>query len=245
MTITMSGLPAPVGSETLTMAGAMDFAGPQGTMTGSMQLAGRSETLTVVADGSTDYEQVPAQVIQELGGKQWLRIDTTSASGVPGIAGAGSLSSGGSFDPTQGLDMLDALVGKPAVVGHGEIRGVATTEYAGTVSLARQLQRLPAAARAAALQQEEKYGLQDSVPFKAWLDSNGRLRQFSMTETMEHAPGASGATHEVVVAITMDYYDFGVPVSVTVPPASETESFSAYQAQLGRGGAGVAGAGAG
>jgi hypothetical protein len=57
-----------------------------------------------------------------------------------------------------------------------------------------------------------------AIPVDVWVDAHQLVRQEKLTLAVPGGTGAPGGTHLV---ITTDFYDFGVPVRVSAPPASQ------------------------
>ncbi|MGO8870220.1 MAG: hypothetical protein ACLQPH_02260 [Acidimicrobiales bacterium] len=164
------------------------------------------------------YLQAPGALQSELPpGKSWLSIDldtlTTSQYGA-------SLSelSDSSQQSTQILSYLEAVSSNGITeVGPATIRGVPTTEYRATVDLTKAAALKDARAQAA-LQRIESELHTTSFPVQVWLDDQGRVAQMSYQITVPASSATSSATS---VSITVGFYDFGTPVTVTAPPASQ------------------------
>lgn len=120
----------------------------------------------------------------------------------------------GSADPTQGLEMLRGASDDITEVGRESIRGADVTHYRGTVDISEALEMLKGALREQLEQVLATGG--DGLPFDAWIDDDGRLRQLdqTMTLTMPQLPGQS-----IDVTSRLEMYDFGVSVDVVAPPA--------------------------
>jgi hypothetical protein len=143
------------------------------------------------------------------GGKTWMKLDLTAF-------GAGAGSAGGLGDANPG-GALDSLRGAGAVekVGTDTLRGVETTHYRATVDPKKALAEAPAE-----LQEKAKAGLdklKGPFPVDVWIDGDGQTRKISM----DIDTGTGGK-----VATTLEYYDFGVDVDVSAPPADEVFDFS-------------------
>jgi hypothetical protein len=99
------------------------------------------------------------------------------------------------------------------VVGSEFVRGVETKHYEGTLDLQKVVDQA-AAAKHAELQDSLNFlfeGAPKTVPFGLWVDGEGVAHRLRIDQ-----PG--GAT------ITIEYYDFGIPIEVTPPPAKEIVS---------------------
>lgn len=101
------------------------------------------------------------------------------------------------FDPSKALEVLRGAAAGMQVVGADVVRGVATTHVRATISAT-------------------------SPPgdvVDVWIDRDDLVRRIRMT--VDGLP--AGAVGEVV---TVELFDYGEPVDITVPAASETTPFS-------------------
>jgi hypothetical protein len=103
-------------------------------------------------------------------------------------------------------------------VGKDDVRGASTTHYEGTLDLQKVVNQAPPDQRAE-LQEALTFIAEDeakTVPFGLWVDSDGVAHRLRLEEPRG-------------VRMTIEYYDFGVPVELTPPPANEimsTEEFT-------------------
>jgi hypothetical protein len=135
-------------------------------------------------------------------GKTWMALPdaSTSASALLGIGVGGG-------DPADLLASLTAMSSGVTRLGPATIRGVPVTGFAFKVD--------PAKASLEAL--GKLYGA-GAIPVDVWVDAHQLVRQEKLTLAVPGGTGAPGGTHLV---ITTDFYDFGVPVRVSAPPASQ------------------------
>jgi hypothetical protein len=188
--------------------GLFSFADKTGQMTLTIASAGGSTQTVKVEEIGNHLYVSDAHLSSLVGGKPWVEFDLSAFRQAEGQSGnpLGSLSDG---DPTQILGLLQHLAGSVSEVGTGEVDGVPTTEYQGTIDLAgggagSSVPTLisPNLARTLGL---------SNIPVDVWVDGAGRARQVS--------------TSFLVVGLTIeargDFGSFGTPVSVTPPPAGE------------------------
>ena len=123
---------------------------------------------------------------------------------------------GASTDVTAGLEALESVDEGVEEVGREDLRGVGTTRYRGTFDLSTAFEAFKGPLRDQ-LEQVVKKGDPERVPFDAWVDDEGRIRQVEQTLTLE-VPQAPG--QELAVETRVEFYDFGVEVDVEAPPAS-------------------------
>ena len=144
--------------------------------------------------GGTTYTKLPAGAAR--GGKTWLKAGS-----------AGSTS--GLSDPTQAFQVLGDSLGSVKDLGSARVGGVATTHYSTVVDLSK------ATSGSSALAPAKELGV-TKIPLQIWVDQQGRPRQIS-----ESFSGKSAEAGTVALKLTLTYTDFGVPVKVTAPPASQ------------------------
>ena len=130
--------------------------------------------------------------------------------------------------------------GHVTTVGHDTIRGVATTHYRVTMSPAavvaadqKRFEKLSGALRDAMQKSIDSIAkLRTPIVADVWIDGHDMARRFEM-----HLPALSVATGSTTitasVSMRMDLYDFGTPVDVQVPPASEVQDMSGLAGMLG------------
>ncbi|MGW4033003.1 hypothetical protein ACWEFL_27550 [Streptomyces sp. NPDC004838] len=133
---------------------------------------------------------------------KWVRVDTTTLED-------GNLVTGGATDPLAAAELLR---GARAVtyVGDGRVLGAKVRHFRGEtdIALAARLARPYARASLAAA---AKGFAEDTVPFDAYLDEEGRLRKVRHRFSFTHGSGT------VAVISTTVLYDFGASVAVRLP----------------------------
>jgi hypothetical protein len=214
-------LPAPL---TLSAEGAMDYATQQASMSMDMsQMAAVSGSslgspsdwkIEMVMDGLVMYMKAPFMKTLLKSDKPWLKVDMNSIAKQQGL----DLSSLMSYGPSEVTRYIDYLRGSKDmnVVGHELVRGVATTHYRGNVDFDSYLKALTADKQAAAKAALDKVSKPVYGPFEVWVDGQQRVRR----ETFSYSMNAS--TGNLEASFSMDFYDYDLPVSVTVPPADQT-----------------------
>ena len=148
-------------------------------------------------------------------GKPWVKIDLPDLSALVGPSGAGlarlfqSLQSNNLASQAQ----MFAVAKNTRVAGELTIDGVPTTEYAGSFTASDALKALPASLRKALASGLQALG-NSTVDFREWIDGQHYLRKVTEIETVN---GDSVTTTVNLTAINQ-------PVSITLPPASQTSS---------------------
>jgi hypothetical protein len=203
-----------------TESGAFDFARSRGTLTMDGP-AGFTELFVP----PQMYIKVPAGAGESLPkGKTWVAADT-GTSGDLAASGLGGLLPGpvaGNGDPADLLASLTAISGSVTKQGTTTIRGVPVTEYRVTIDLAKAAARVPGWEQASYKEFTQSTGAK-TIPVEVWVDSQNLVRRMREALPM---PAGLGAPAGMAVSQTTDFYDFGVPVQVSAPPASEVASLS-------------------
>jgi hypothetical protein len=192
--------------------------------------------------GTAAYVKLPAAVAAHLpGGKTWLSLDLSSTSAHGLGASFGQLQQANQSDPATVLGYLKAASANGLhKAGTATIRGVRTTEYDASIDLTKVAAAQPATARPAITRLVKALGT-STYPMKVWLDGSGLIRQLSFQLSASPdasqsgaSPSSSPALH-VGVTATVQLYDFGVPVHVSAPPASQRLDISTLLGKAGSG----------
>jgi hypothetical protein len=155
-------------------------------------------------------------------GKAWVEIS------LPDQAADGSLPflpmGNVNASPMDLLAALTAIASKVTNLGPATIRGVAVTHYRVTVDLAKAEAHQQPQARA------EFHSFASSLdsatlPVDVWVDGQVRVRRIAISLPM---PRGSEMPAGFRVSEAVDYYDFGIRVRVSAPPASEVVSASQF-----------------
>jgi hypothetical protein len=170
------------------------------------------EPVEVVTDNSDVYLKVGTlgSFLGATSDKSWVKISADGAGsplGSPLAAG------------TEVLKLLDGA-GEVTTVGTEALRGVDTTHYRGTLDVASALSNLPADERGTVQDELDQVGIDPSAvsfPVDVWIGQDDLVRkvQLGLDESKVGTGGGAQAT------VTLELYDFGAPVEVTVPPADQ------------------------
>jgi len=154
-------------------------------------------------------------------GKSWVAVDA----GTSGELGSSPLSPlGGGTDPADLLASLTAISSSVTNLGTATIRGVQVAGYRVDIDPAKAAARVPSWERASFLGFASSLGT-GANPVDVWVDRQNLVRRVKLSL---HLPGGSGApASERMVQVT-DFYDFGVPVRVSAPPAAQIASMSQF-----------------
>jgi len=202
----------------VTADGVTDFANGDSVLTmkfsssGAGFLSGGIEVRTV--DGAA-YTKMPESLGGMLGGRKWLKMPAFGATGLlPGFDQS---------DPSQFLAYLETVSSGVKKVGTESIGGVETTHYSATLDLAKALNRsnVPASLKDDLGKILEKDGSSFTLPADVWVDNDGLTRRIQLKLDLGRL-ACGGVSDAPTMTMSMDLYDFGVPVHVEAPPASDT-----------------------
>jgi hypothetical protein len=202
-------------SVSFTETGAFDFAHSRGMV--SMQ---SPVGMTEIFIPPKAYIKVPGGAAGPLPhGKSWVTVDAGTSGGLE----SSPLSPlGGGTDPADLLASLKAISSGVTNLGTATIRGVQVAGYRVDIDPAKAAARVPSSERAGFLGFASSLG-PGAIPVEVWVDQQNLVRRVKLSL---HLPGGSGApASERMVQVT-DFYDFGVPVRVSAPPAAEIGSIS-------------------
>lgn len=188
------------------------------TMVMNVPQAGRPLSLSERLIGTTIYMKMPFLSAHIPGGKTWFKLDLEAMGRMSGMD-FGSLMNSGSQNPAAVLAYLQGVSSDIQNRGTQTIDGVQTTHYQATVSLPRmiaRLQKVDPRAVPTYRQIMQRSGMR-MEPIEVWIDGHGLLRR----ETVHSRMPLMGAS----MSFTMDLSDYGVPVNVSAPPASQTMDF--------------------
>jgi hypothetical protein len=165
--------------------------------------------------GTTIYMRMPFLNAADPKIKPWVKLDLAAMGKAAGL-NLGALINSSTNDPASMMAYLRGASGKVQNLGQETVGGVNTTHYRATVEYSKMVAEMkntdPAAA--SALQQAmDKTGMR-SEPVDVWVDGSGLMRQERLDVQI---PSTSSR-----MTMVMDLSDFGVPVHVSAPPASQT-----------------------
>lgn len=202
----------------ITGKGAIDFARQRGNITTTVN----GESVEGVFAGTAVYQRLP-DLAPAGRGREWFKLDLDSVGADLGVEGLGNLIQSQSTDPTASLQYLRGATVPVEKIGNERIRGVDTTWYGSTVDLRKAAEAAPDGAAKTIRQFIEVFGIRE-VPVEVWVDREGRARR--VLQKVDYPEATAGGrfppgTLPDAVEITMEYYDFGAPVTVRIPPADE------------------------
>src|SRR5215469_16040076 len=219
---TMSG---PGMTTTITATGEFDYANRRGVL----QMGGG------LVPGGVEIRYLPPRIYVRIAdaaafpggpsGKPWVEIQLPSqAEGSLPFLPPGDVNA----SPMDLLSALTAIASNVTDLGSDTIRGVAVTHYRVTVDLTKAEAHLQPQARA------EFHAFASSLnattlPVDVWADGQASVRRLAVSLPM---PGGSGMPAGLRLSESVDFYDFGVPVLVSAPPASEVMSASEFSQSM-------------
>lgn len=142
-------------------------------------------------------------------GKQWVKIPFSSLKKNTGVSLAPLIHQLQGNNPLAQAQMLPAA-DHVHQVGTATISGVSTTEYAGTLDIAKSLAKLDPSLRKLVGPALKATGI-TTANFKVWVDGQHQVRKLVESE-------GGGSTHFTTV---MTIISVNQPVHITPPPASQ------------------------
>ncbi|WP_416959845.1 hypothetical protein [Streptomyces sp. Agncl-13] len=196
-----------------------------GTMAETMRAAG-STSMEARYLPDAYYAKMGDKFAEQAGGKHWLKYDYDDLAKLGGSSGAYLKDQMQNSTPNQSVKLLLAS-GDVKKVGTESVRGQQATHYSGTVDVA------DLAAKNSSLTASQLAGLKKQLTAAGvtteqvdiWVNAQDLL-----VKKVEKGQMSSGQYTQ-----TAYYSDYGVKVDATVPPASDTEDFTALLKQQGAG----------
>ncbi|NUT92945.1 MAG: hypothetical protein HOY78_13070 [Saccharothrix sp.] len=185
-------------------SGELDFAGKKSKTETTL---GEQATISVVIDGTTGYVRMAAEGAEQA---PWLKMDL------------GAVFGAGGTDPSNYLTLLDGAT-DVREVGTETVHGKSTTHYAIVVDRAKLVEKMPEAK--AFLESLGKLGDKVGVevdttltplPYEVWVDGDGLVHRITNDTKVTNDEGK-----EITVASTIEFTDYGAPVTITPPSDAE------------------------
>lgn len=180
--------------------------------------------MEMVLVNGTMYMKLPAALAGPLGetGKPWTRFDLSGDNPVAQSLGS-TADLADQVDPAKLIQQI-AAAGTITRVTHDAVNGVPTTHYAITVDVAKMATSLSGNPAEQQAQRElAEHGVR-TVPFDVWVDAdNLPVRVVTHVAYAEPATGQSAQ-----VTVTINYTDWGKPVTITAPPADQVGSLGGH-----------------
>ncbi len=150
------------------------------------------------------------------GGKLYLKVQGQPKWYVLTLSDLVGTSLADSANPSESTAILLSADNNVTKVGDDTVRGAKATHYKGAIPITKERLAKQSGLVKGATQKLLDSGV-TSLPFDAWLDSEGRL--VKMTETVDIT--VKGVKAHVVTS--MERFAFGTPVNVVAPPLSEQQ----------------------
>jgi hypothetical protein len=196
--------------------GVVDFGSRASDLTLTVPSLGTAAIRTVAG---VSYIEVPEAFAAFTGGKPWVKLDPSTL----GMVGMGQLADTGLTSPSDALAYLAGISDDVEKVGEETVAETKTTRYRVVLDLREAARKGNAEAIARA---EALFGTA-RIPADVWLDEDGRLRKFEMRQSITSPGGASASAGAAEVSVSLTLPEFGVPVKVTAPPASQVADLGA------------------
>jgi hypothetical protein len=205
-------------SVTFAETGVYDFAHSRGRL--RIQELGLTTEVVFLPGGT--YWRFPGDAAGQLPPeKSWIVIPSADSGGLggtlPGVLGPFS-----GADPADLLSALTAASSSVTKLGAATIRGVQVRGYRVRMDLARVASRVPRGQRADWRAFAQSLGAA-TIPLDIWVDQRNLVRRVRISL---HRPSVPGSRAVSGLTQTLDFWDFGVPVRVSAPPAAEVVSMS-------------------
>jgi len=174
-------------------------------------------TMHEVLLGHTMYIKSPLLSRHVPSHTPWVKMDLDSLAATRGL---GQLLDSDQGDPAQSLKMLYGASNSVTEIGRETVRDTPATHYRVIVNYTKLLKSLPARERAAiapTIHRTMRALGGSTVPMDVWVDDDGMVRRLSYELHMT-LPDSQLTTDATMV---LDYFDFGAPVTVKAPPASQ------------------------
>jgi hypothetical protein len=131
----------------------------------------------------------------------------------------GNLVSSGATDPASAANALRGAQ-TAVLAGTETVDGVVLKHYTGTLDLAQAAAETGGGAGTGLTLAARTFTVK-KVPYQVWLDQHGQIHEIIETFTFSKAPGSTAAKDQVVVDSTSQFSDYGVPVTVALPPSAD------------------------
>ncbi|GAB7189591.1 hypothetical protein NUM3379_02970 [Kineococcus sp. NUM-3379] len=209
----------------------VDASGTSGGQAQQASLTGEG-VFDTAAEAAEVRLKVDAPGVQGLSPTVRLVDDTLYVSGVPGVPAqqwvempVGDTASLGvdtqQLNPAAQLQQLRAVSQDVRELGASTVRGVRATGYAGSIDLQKALETAASPEEKAEAQKALQESGLKTLPFELYVDSEDR--PVRMVLDLAVTQGAESGKAKV----SMDYFDWGSPVTVTAPaPEAISDTFA-------------------
>lgn len=189
----------------------------------------RGEYLFDFSRGMVIYMHFPFMTRALGGTKSWVRMDIGSVGRELGL-NLDQFMQMNQSNPAQQLDFLRAVSGHFTKLGSARVRGVPTTRYRASVDIRKYPQLVPKSQREVMKKSidtlVETMGT-SNYPVEVFIDAKQLVRRLNLR--MEMKLPSEGRTS---MAMSMDFYGFGRPVSVSFPQPEDTVDMTKLMEQM-------------
>lgn len=204
----------------ISASGVEDVSTKAADITMTMPLVGKMEMRLVDGETYAKLDGDGTSGIMNTNGK-WIKVDDQET--------ADSLGTDTSFDADEMLKMLKGTSSSGVTDrGSATVRGVQTTHYSAQLDIAKLAAIEGNSFEDSDVQSMMKDTGMSSLPIDLYIDAQGRVRRFGMSMTMKDTPSAAPSSSDDsdvpmsgTFSMTMDFFNFGTPVNIAAPPASE------------------------
>lgn len=189
-----------------------------GTASGDLPTDPEAWQLEAIQDGDIMYVRFPLLAKELPEGKTWIKGDAKELAAQSG-SGFDQLGSFAGTDPRDTFAYLTAVSGSIETVGGETVRGADTTHYRATIDIAKVTSMLPAEQRQGLGSLDALFGQAGlgAIPLDVWLDAEQRVRKLELSFELTEP----GSDEQARIAMTIELYDYGEPLDVSLPPADE------------------------
>ncbi len=197
------------GQGTMTMTGVERWKGSLAAdVTVNVGLSGQKISMRELIAPDAVYLKMSGAMAKNLP-TPWLKMSYKDVSKMTGINLDQMLSQARQSDPSKQLDML-ATAGDITVVGQESVGGVDATHYRGSADM-KKLLTATGTVDPKFVAQLQKSGI-STIHYDLWINGDKLPVKLIEHMTIQGKP----------VAMTMTMSDYGVPVKLVLPPASQT-----------------------
>jgi hypothetical protein len=188
--------------------GVIDFESSRSQLDMTFESSGRKLAFRVIYDRGMLYEKLPPE-LAGTSGKRWIKLDLTDA-----LGGANA-----QLNPNDPGGTVAFLYGANGVTQAGPelVRGVATTCYMGSLDPKRAVEQLPPEYRDKYVNSLEEVGAAGPMPAELWIDGQDLIRRIELSGT------ATVKGRQSTTKTTIEYFAFGAPVDIKLPPADQVQ----------------------
>lgn len=203
-----------------------ELAGAFGGDASGLDLDAEAWKIEAVLDGLVMYMRFPFLSSELPAGKEWVKIDLReAASQIPGLD-LDQLLQFANNGPQSSLEYLKAVAGEIEPVGVEEVRGEQATHYKTAIDLLEYKNLVPEGSTREALgsmfeELVKQTGLQE-IPVDVWVGQDDLVRRMQMALSITQP----GSADRLDASLTFEMFDYGKPVTITLPLAAETASIT-------------------